>query len=457
MPNSEVQYNDSSADIQTPIKIPCSRWLSVLVILARVVVGATFIVSGVVKLIDPMGTMYKIEDYLAVLDLSFFAPGAYVVAVLLSMVEFVLGFNTLLGSYLRTTPILLLIFMGIMTPLTLYLAIANPIADCGCFGDFIVLSNWQTFAKNVVLLSLVIFLFRFNTRKRSVFHREIHALIVIWVVFFGSFLVWIAANYTPILDFRPYKLGVDLAANYFGDDDTLVEYDFVYENNGVQEVFDIEHLPDESQGWHFVERRERASKVQLAENNQLDHFVVYDGDEDITEEVLSHEGYVFMIFSESVVNANDDDVNKIHELYDYTQEYHYPFYAVTASSPTEIENWLDNTGGEFSFVYMDRTTIRTIDRANPFLMVLKDGVIYHKYPIEHLPDEALLVMPVEQIEGYAVPHTYNARYRMVTLALVLFIPIVVLYFTERVALFLLRRFRRWRKERAVVENEDNNQ
>ena len=144
MPNSEVQYNDSSADIQTPIKTPCSRWLSVLVILARVVVGATFIVSGVVKLIDPMGTMYKIEDYLAVLDLSFFAPGAYVVAVLLSMVEFVLGFNTLLGSYLRTTPILLLIFMGIMTPLTLYLAIANPIADCGCFGDFIVLSNWQT-------------------------------------------------------------------------------------------------------------------------------------------------------------------------------------------------------------------------------------------------------------------------------------------------------------------------
>ncbi|MBQ5776747.1 MAG: DoxX family protein [Bacteroidaceae bacterium] len=210
---------------------PRNKWLSRLVILVRILVGCTFIFSGIVKLIDPMGTMYKIEDYMQAFGMSLFGPAAYYAAVFLSIIEFVLGFNALLGSYLRKTPLFLLIFMAIMTPLTLYLAIANPIPDCGCFGDAITLSNWATFIKNVILLTLVIFLVQFNTRTRSVFHREIQAFIVTWVVIFGLALVYYAHAYSPILDFRPYKVGTDLAAAYFGDDEAMVEYDFVYERD----------------------------------------------------------------------------------------------------------------------------------------------------------------------------------------------------------------------------------
>ena len=111
----------------TPTAKPRNKWLSALVVLVRVLVGATFILSGVVKLIDPVGTMYKIEDYLQVFNLTMFNSWSFVMAVFLSVVEFILGVNALLGSYLRTTPTLLLIFMVIMTPLTLFLAIANPI------------------------------------------------------------------------------------------------------------------------------------------------------------------------------------------------------------------------------------------------------------------------------------------------------------------------------------------
>ena len=187
MPN-EAPHSKQVEVNTTPTAVPRNKWLSLLVVCVRILVGLTFIISGVVKLIDPVGTMYKIEDYLAVFNLSSIASISYFVAIILSLVEFILGANALLGSYLRTTPILLLIFMAVMTPFTLFLAIANPVSDCGCFGDAIVLTNWQTFGKNVVLLTLVIFLLKYNLRARSLFHREIHAFIVVW----ARILEWVA-------------------------------------------------------------------------------------------------------------------------------------------------------------------------------------------------------------------------------------------------------------------------
>ena len=446
MPNEAPHIAPVDIDA-IPTTTPRNKWLSLLVVCVRIIVGATFIFSGVVKLIDPVGTMYKIEDYLQAFNLSSISAVSYFVAVVLALVEFVLGFNALLGSYLGTTPLLLLIFMAIMTPLTLYLAIANPISDCGCFGDVITLTNWQTFGKNIVLLLLVIFLLRYNIRARSLFHREIHAFIVVWVSIFGLAQLYVAAMYSPILDFRPFKVGTDLSAAYFGDDDSAVEYDFVYTKDGVLATFALDSIPDEESGWQYVERRERRQAKPSKDNSLLEHFVVYQGDEDVTEEVLSHQGYLFMLLSEDLTKADDDDINVVHELYDYTREYGYPFYAVTASSPDEIEEWCDNTGAEYPFYFMDRTTIRTIQRANPYLLVLKDGVIYHKYYISHMPNEELLIAPVEEIEAYATMSGYNATYRVISLAILLILPIVLLYFTERIALFALRRFRRWRETR----------
>lgn len=430
----------------TATTAPRNKWLAALVVLVRILVGVTFVLSGFVKLIDPVGTMYKVEDYLQVFNLSVLNSWSYFLAIMLSVVEFILGVNTLLGSYLRTTPLLLLIFMVVMTPITLFLAIVNPMPDCGCFGDFVTLANWQTFGKNVILLALVIFLFKCNRRARSVFHREVHAFIVVWVVIYGLLLVYIAAAYSPVLDLRSFKSGTNLAAAYWGDDAEEVEYDFVYEREGVQAIFAIDSIPDEADGWRFVERRERGEKVSRAEEkNSLDSFIVYDGNEDVTGELLDHEGYTFVLFSEDLTRANDNEINKVHELYDYAREYGYPFYAVTASTPAEIELWQNDTGAEYPFLYMDRNTIRNIQRANPFLMVLKDGVIYHKLYISHMPNEALLTVPVEQIPAYADPESYNADYRTIFLIVLLVLPILLLYFTERVALFALRSFRSWRE------------
>lgn len=455
MANKDTQHSESVEMAATPTITPTGKWLSVAVILVRIVVGITFIFSGLVKLIDPVGTMYKIDDYLAVMNMTALQPLSIIASVALALAEFILGINTLLGSYLRTTPKLLLAFMTLMTPLTLYLAIANPIADCGCFGDAVILTNWQTFAKNVVLLLLVLFLFKYYTKAKSVFHREVQALTVIWGIVYAAFVVWFAFTYMPILDFRPYKLGTDIRAAYYGDDMPDTEYQFVYEREGVQQTFALDNLPDESQGWTFVERKQVGAKLVVKETSAADYFVVYDGNEDVTEDILEQDGYVFIMLSPNLAKANDNHIDKIHELYDYCLLYGYPFYAVTASTPAEIDEWLDNTGGEYPFLFMDKTSIVTIARGNPYMLILKDGVIYHKYPISQLPEEAQLDRPFDQVEYHGTQAVYNERARVLFLVLALVVPIVVLYFTERVALFALRRFRR-KREAKRQNNEETN-
>lgn len=455
MANKDTQHSEPVEMTATPAITPIGKWLSVAVILARIVVGITFIFSGLVKLIDPVGTMYKIDDYLAVMNMTALQPLSIIASVALALAEFILGINTLLGSYLRTTPKLLLAFMTLMTPLTLYLAIANPIADCGCFGDAVILTNWQTFAKNVVLLLLVLFLFKYYTKAKSVFHREVQALTVIWGIVYAAFVVWFAFTYMPILDFRPYKLGTDIRVAYYGDDMPDTEYQFVYEREGVQQTFTLDNLPDESQGWTFVERKQVGAKLVVKATSAADYFVVYDGNKDVTEDILEQDGYVFIMLSPNLAKANDNHIDKIHELYDYCLLYGYPFYAVTASTPAEIDEWLDNTGGEYPFLFMDKTSIVTIARGNPYMLILKDGVIYHKYPISQLPEEAQLDRPFDQVEYHGTQAVYNERARVLFLVLALVVPILVLYFTERVALFALRRFRRKREEKRQSNEETN--
>ena len=455
MANKDTQHSEPVEMTATPAITPIGKWLSVAVILVRIVVGITFIFSGLVKLIDPVGTMYKIDDYLAVMNMTALQPLSIIASVALALAEFILGINTLLGSYLRTTPELLLAFMTLMTPLTLYLAIANPIADCGCFGDAVILTNWQTFAKNVVLLLLVLFLFKYYTKAKSVFHREVQALTVIWGIVYAAFVVWFAFTYMPILDFRPYKLGTDIRAAYYGDDMPDTEYQFVYEREGVQQTFALDNLPDESQGWTFVERKQVGAKLVVKATSAADYFVVYDGNKDVTEDILEQDGYVFIMLSPNLAKANDNHIDKIHELYDYCLLYGYPFYAVTASTPAEIDEWLDNTGGEYPFLFMDKTSIVTIARGNPYMLILKDGVIYHKYPISQLPEEAQLDRPFDQVEYHGTQAVYNERARVLFLVLALVVPILVLYFTERVALFALRRFRRKREEKRQSNEETN--
>ena len=429
------------------------------VVLARLVVGATFVFSGFVKSVDPMGTSLKIREYLSAFELDYIMPISLFLAMCIGVYELVLGVNTLFGSYRRVTSILLFLTMLVMTPLTLYLALADPISDCGCFGEAVYLTHWQSFSKNVVLLLLTVFLLRCNHRLRGVYHKEIQSLTVYFVVLFAVGMSLYAYYFKPVFDFRPYKLGTNIEEAISLE--TFDEPRYVFRNGDVRAEFTVDELPSDT-AWHFVERIDApAPSVHSIQN-----FVVYDGEDDITEAILSDPNYTFLILSPSLSAAESSVIDKIDELYDYTQEYGYNLYCLTASSPEEIAEWQDNTGADYPFYSMDASTIQTIVRGNPGIVLLHDGVIVQKVRPVHLPEEAELNAPLDELPfGQLRPYTF--RRPLLTVLVVFFVPMLLLLLTSKtveayVVQARVRRVARLRKIREAVmeknrKNKEENQ
>ena len=184
----------------------------VIVNICRLILAVTFILSGFVKAVDPLGTQYKLADYLEALHLGQFVPDIVTLggAILLSAIEFGLGICLLFAIRRRAVSTLMLMFMLIMTPLTLWLAVANPVSDCGCFGDAVVLTNWQTFWKNVALLLLTVVVQRWPLEMMRFVSRSNQ-----WIVInYSAAFILIVSGWSlydrPYFDFRPYHVGTNL-------------------------------------------------------------------------------------------------------------------------------------------------------------------------------------------------------------------------------------------------------
>ena len=416
-----------------------------LVFLSRLIVGGTFVFSGFVKAVDPYGTAYKFEDYFAAFHLEFLSSFTLLFSVALSVVEFLLGVHLLFGSYRKSTPRLVFLFLCVMTPLTLYLAIANPISDCGCFGDAVHLSNWATFFKNLVLLGITVFLVYDNTRLRALYNREVQWLTGLYSLVFVLFFAYIGINYQPYLDFRPYKIGVNIP-DALAASEPQHEFIFIYEKDGQQQEFSLDSLPSEEEGWTFVDRREKVIESTRPQASAIDEFTVYRGEDDISDEILSDENYRILLLSPDLEKADDSEVDRINELYDYCVERGYAFACVTASSPRGIVTWLENTGAEYPFYFMDRTTIRTIARGNPCVLLLKGGTILRKTAPSQLPDETQLTQPLDQLD-YGQPEVYRPRHRLGFIAMLYVIPMLFLLLTERTVAMIIGRVKLWRLNR----------
>ncbi|MBQ8423437.1 MAG: triose-phosphate isomerase [Coprobacter sp.] len=424
--------------------------LPALLIIVRIGVGAMFIFSGFVKAVDPMGMSLKIEEYLLAFGQEYFIPFSFFLSVALGAYEFTLGVNTFFGSYRKFTTWLLFLTMLGMTALTLYLALYNPVSDCGCFGAALYLTHWQSFVKNIVLLLAVVFLLRFNTRLPGIYHKEVQSLTVYFSILFVVGISMYAYYFQPLLDFRPYKEGVNIreAIAQAGEQ----EYLFVYERDGEEKTFAIDDLPTDT-AWHYVARIEPENAVSGMEN-----FVVYDDEGDVTDEILGDTTYTFLLMSPSLKEAASDAIDKIDELYDYTQEYGYKLYCLTASPLEEIIEWQDNTGADYPFYSMDKSVIQTIVRGNPAIVLLHDGVVVRKVRPEHLPGEAELADTIDKLSlGRLIPYTFWRPFLMIII--IFAVPMLILYLTSKtieayVAQARYRRLARLRKIRnALVEKK----
>ena len=212
--------------------------------------------SGFVKVIDPLGYGYKIADYLEAMNLSAIDGAALPLAIALSVLELVIGFSLFFNQLPKLGALGALLMMVFFTPLTLWLAIANPVSDCGCFGDALVITNWQTFFKNLVLLAMAILLFWQRKKLKTTYHTGIQWVIMFVVGFASLGLGLYCLKTLPIIDFRPYHIGANIAEGMVVPEDApkpVVESYFVYEKDGKQQEFTIDNLPDST--WKFVDAK----------------------------------------------------------------------------------------------------------------------------------------------------------------------------------------------------------
>lgn len=367
----------------------------------RFLLGVTFIFSGFVKAVDPLGSFYKIQDYVTAFGMAEWIPAFVLLlfGIILASLEFSIGIFLFLGIRRLIASLLAMVLMIVMTPLTFYLAIANPVSDCGCFGDAWVLTNWQTFGKNVVLLAAAVIVFRRYKQIVRFITAKMEWLVSMYTLFFVFVLSFYCLANLPILDFRPYKIGTDIKAGMEIPEDakpSVFETYFILEKDGKQKEFTLDNYPDST--WTFVEARTVLKEKGYEPPIHDFSLVELSTGEDITDSVLAYNGYTFLLVAHRIEEADDGNIDLINEIYDYSVEHGYKFYALTSSSEEAIEEWCDQTGAEYPFGQMDDITLKTIIRSNPGLLLLKDGIILNKWADNQIPDEYVLTDALDKLE-----------------------------------------------------------
>ena len=364
------------------------RAKAVALYVARTVVGLTFILSGLVKAIDPLGTQYKIQDYLAAIPPSLSLPDMLTLrmSVSLSMVEFTLGAFMLTAISRRVTARLTLLFMVVMTAVTVWIYIADPVKDCGCFGDALTLTNLETLLKNIVLLALAALVAWRPTHIGRLMSRSNQMLLGQMLMVTPVALSFWCLYDLPLIDFRPYHIGADIKAGMEipeGAEQPVFDTTFIMEKDGERREFTLDNYPDST--WTFVDSKTVTVKEGYVPPIHDFSITAADG-EDITDMVLGREGYTFLLISPDLDKADDQNFGDIDQIYEFCQDNSIPFYCLTASTEKSQQHWQNITGAEYPFCMTDATTLKTMIRSNPGLMLLEKGVVRGKWSHNRLPE-----------------------------------------------------------------------
>ena len=352
---------------------------------AQFLLGIVFLFSGFVKAVDPLGTKYKLIDYFNVLHIDFLNNLAGISALLLIGIELLVGimfiFNVLpkIGLWLAS------LMMIIFTPLTLFLAIKNPILDCGCFGDAIHLTNWQTFWKNIIFDLILIYLWINYKKLISTLPKQWLILGLSVVIVFLFQLLNIL--FLPIIDFRPYKLGVNLKEE-LNKSQNNVEYKsvLIYKNTKTGEIkaFEENNIPWDDTTWIWQETKTEVIKKE--DDNGIHDFYLYNYEGiDITDSLLNISGPLLLIISYNLTEANKKGLEKTFAFaQEFTKKFFPVAYIITGSTEKEIKQ-MENSLPCYCLEVLnaDETMLKTMIRSNPGIIILKNGKIIGKHSFRY--------------------------------------------------------------------------
>ena len=359
--------------------------------LCRIIVGIVFIYSGFVKGIDPLGSDYKFTDYFNAFGMGWMNATTLFFSFALSLAEFLIGIALLFNLWVSRMAWGALLFMAFFTPLTLVLALTNPVSDCGCFGDAMILTNWQTFWKNIILLLLAIMIF--------VYRKEYKSSLPLMGQF--SFLTLAGAGmlclsiycyrHLPVLDFRPYAVGKNITESMRlpeGAEPDQYEVTLKYKNKQTGEIrsFTEENYPwQDTLNWEYESSSERLVKkgyITPIHDLVIEHPTLGN----ITEEILEDDNYTILAVAYNLNQSDTQYQPAINRLAEYAREKGIRFYGLTSSSERDIEAYKKRNHVPYEFCTADEIQLKTMIRSNPGVIILREGTILDKWAGKDVPD-----------------------------------------------------------------------
>jgi hypothetical protein len=365
--------------------------MKALLTLSRWIFGLVFIFSGFVKGIDPWGFEYKLLDYLNSMGLGSLGFLAVAGSFLLPFAEFIIGAAILLCVRIRLSSLLGLIFMAIFTPLTLYVAIKNPVTDCGCFGDALVITNWETFFKNILLSAMVLLVYL----KRAAIEPVIlgkwryYRISVITTIYLG-FVIW-SVRHDPVIDFRPYKVGVNIPQSMQipeGAAKDVYANTFFYRNlksNAVEKFTDSDYPWQDTLNWKF----ESMGPSELISKGFVppihDFQMRTEAGDDVTSFFFADDKPTFFLIAPNLTKSSRKRQDDLNQLAGWARVSGYKFVCLTATTGQRLTDFKMLANPTYEFLFGDEITLKTIIRSNPGLLYLRNGTIVDKWHYNDIP------------------------------------------------------------------------
>jgi uncharacterized membrane protein YphA (DoxX/SURF4 family) len=357
--------------------------MKILATISRFIVGALFIFSGLIKVNDPVGTAIKLEEYFEVFasDIAgafiYLVPLALFFSVVLSVLEVVLGIAVLINFKMRSTSWILGVLIIFFTFLTFYSAYFNKVTDCGCFGDAIKLTPWESFTKDVILIFFIGIIFINRNNFKSVFNKNIGVAVVGLTTALNIGLAFYAIEHLPFIDFRAYSVGSDIPRKMQASED--FKYKYVMQKEG--KTFEFETYPADA-GYEFKEM----ILMNPQARPKITDYSIWNEDGDFTQETFN--GNKLMLITYDVKKANVKSFKNINSLFNSLGTTEVETIVLTASDGTLFEQFRHEVQLAAPYYFADATVLKTIMRSNPGLMLMKNGVVIGKWHYNDVPTVA---------------------------------------------------------------------
>jgi uncharacterized membrane protein YphA (DoxX/SURF4 family) len=368
-----------------------------LVNICRLLVGVLFIISGLIKANDPLGFSYKLEEYFSVFGWDFFKPMALFMSVAITVFEIICGVAVLVGSRMKLYAWLLMLMIVFFTFLTFYSAYFNKVTDCGCFGDALHLTPWQSFSKDIILFILILPIFLWRSKIQPLFSVKMDNIVMLAATALSLWFNMFCINHLPVIDFRPYKIGTNIVQDMAIPEGAPVdEYEtkLVYLNKktGEKKEFTTAEYTKASYLWEdtltWAWDTTISNLVKEGFKPKIHDFSIADDDGNkITDEVLKKPGYTLFVVNYNIAKSDKSHQSEINKLVSECDKNKIPVIGLTASV-AEKEAFRHEVQAAYPYYTCDETALKTMVRSNPGLVLMKDGVVQNMWHHNDVPDFA---------------------------------------------------------------------